>query len=211
MPQIICAKGLHMYNPALHDSCPHCRADSEQGDPGNAGTILLDAEIPADGGGFTERKTRPAKDGEATHIRGDGPGLGKPATRVAGDFGGQPLQSGQKMPAVGWLVIVHGPGLGLDFRLTQGVNRIGRNGDMEVCLDFGSASDDTVSRNSHAVVIFDNHANEFYANLGEKTSNMPQLNGKTLLSPQPLASHDVIQVGGTKLLFVPLCGAAFNW
>ncbi len=114
------------------------------------------------------------------------------------------------LPVTGWLVIVEGPGLGRDFRLIQGENRIGRERSMEVCLDFGAQSDETVSRDAHAIVVYDNNANEFFIERG-RSRNMPMINDRTIRRDQTLAAWDIIQVGRTRLLFFPLCDEQFRW
>ena len=54
-------------------------------------------------------------------------------------------------PVVGWLVCLAGPDRGKDFRLHAEKNFIGRAPNMDVCV----AGDETVSRERHAMVIFD--------------------------------------------------------
>ena len=40
---------------------------------------------------------------------------------------------------------------------------------------------------------------------------MYYLHGKVVLNNEILKSHDVLEIGNTKLLFVPLCGESFSW
>jgi hypothetical protein len=114
------------------------------------------------------------------------------------------------LPAVGWLVIVEGPGKGKDFRLIQGNNKIGRDKGMEVCLDLGVESDSSVSRDSHAIVVYDNHNNEFFIERGD-SRNLPMINGKTIRRDSDLVAGDVIELGNTKLKFMPFCSDSFHW
>lgn len=37
------------------------------------------------------------------------------------------------------------------------------------------------------------------------------LNDEEVLTPMPLAPYDRIELGATKLLFVPFCGERFTW
>ena len=116
----------------------------------------------------------------------------------------------RELPAAGWLVITEGAGRGTDFRLVRGANRIGRSAEMEVSLDFGSRSDPAVSRETHAAVIYDPHANEFFVERGS-SRNLPLLNGSTIRGEPVLKNRDIIQVGDTKLVFVAFCGEGFAW
>ena len=81
---------------------------------------------------------------------------------------------------------------------------------MEVCLDFGAQSDKTVSHEAHAVVVYDHHANEFFIERGS-SRNLAMLNGSTIRGEPTLQRNDIIQVGATKLLFLPFCDQNFKW
>lgn len=113
-------------------------------------------------------------------------------------------------PVVGWLVVMQGKGKGHDFRLIQGENRIGRGEDMEVCLDFGLDSDDTVSRDAHAIVVYDSNSNEFFVERGN-SRNLPLLNGSTIRRDQNLSPGDIIRLGDTELQFIAFCNDKFKW
>lgn len=112
-----------------------------------------------------------------------------------------------KAPVVGWLVIVEGEGSGKDFRLTPGVNTLGRAAGNAVALDFG---DETISRERHCTVVFDYQNQLFFLQHGEGT-NLTYLNGNVLLQPSPLRRGDIIGVGKTTLRFIPFCDHDFNW
>lgn len=111
-----------------------------------------------------------------------------------------------KAPVAGWLVCVDGKHYGEDFRLTEGRNFIGRGRNMDVVL----ANDISVSREKHAVVIYEPNENVFHLTPGE-SSALCYLNGKVLLGAQTLRRGDIIQVGRTKLAFIPLCAGKFRW
>lgn len=66
-------------------------------------------------------------------------------------------------PAVGFLVCVSGPHRGADYKLVAGRNFIGRAAAMDVAL----ADDDTVSRESHALVTYDAKHNSFSLSPGQ--------------------------------------------
>jgi hypothetical protein len=124
---------------------------------------------------------------------------------------GRTFEQSRTLPVVGWLVIVNGAGTGKDFRLVPGQNCIGRDKDLQVCLDFGPDSDQTISRREHAVIAYAVKGNECRMLDRTQSSTLPCLNGETVWSPTPLKAMDIIQVGSTDLMFFPLCGEAFQW
>ena len=81
---------------------------------------------------------------------------------------------------------------------------------MEVCLSFGEESDETISRDTHAIIVYDNHANSFFIERGA-SRNLPTLNGETVRRDSDLNKGDIIKLGNTSLLFIPLCGEDFSW
>lgn len=108
---------------------------------------------------------------------------------------------------VGWVIVLEGPGRGHSFTLQSGMSQIGRGEDQTVQLDFG---DTAISRANHAAVVYDPEERKFFLGHGGK-SNIVRLNGKAVISNEPLADGDKIRMGETTLQFVALCGADFNW
>ena len=109
--------------------------------------------------------------------------------------------------AAGWLVVIEGPGRGCTREIYYGMNSVGRGSEERIALDFG---DTTISREAHAYLVFDEKQSDFYLQHGGK-SNLVRLNGAPVLAPQPLKNGDTIEIGDTKLRFVPLCGDDFTW
>jgi hypothetical protein len=109
-------------------------------------------------------------------------------------------------PVVGWLVVTDGPDRGRDFRLHAGRNFVGRAPEMHVAL----TNDPYVSRERHAVVVYDPRGNRFRVAPGEATG-LVYRNGETVDAPQELAAGDMVEMGQTKLRFVPLCTEDFRW
>ena len=147
MAMTLCAAGKHYYDSAVQSGCPYCGESASSGSPHTAA-------IPAAPEERTQMLDNPAPAAESdsalkTHILG-----------VSNRPDAEARAKGMcEFPVVGWLIITEGQGRGTDFRLIQGENRIGRNADLEVCLDFGAQSDNTVSHEAHAVVVYDHHAN----------------------------------------------------
>ena len=107
----------------------------------------------------------------------------------------------------GWLVVKAGAGRGASFPLKQGLSMVGRGPDQTVRLDFG---DMTVSRSNHAAIAYDESLHKFFIGHGGK-SNLVRLNGRPLLTTEPMKDGDEIQIGETTLLLKVLCTPEFNW
>lgn len=109
-------------------------------------------------------------------------------------------------PVVGWLVCVEGPEVGKDYRLYGRINTIGRAEDNDVVL----AQEHTVSQKNHVRLAYDAKHNNYQLIPGDG-SNVTYLNDEPLYVPQRLNAYDVLEMGETKLIFVPLCNDRFRW
>lgn len=109
-------------------------------------------------------------------------------------------------PVVGWLVCIKGEYFGECFKLKSGRNFIGRSPEMDIQLSMDFA----VSRQKHAVIIYEPKARIFIAQPGE-SRELFYLNDEVVLSNATLKQSDVIMIGETKLMFIPLCGKQFSW
>ncbi|MCV2870599.1 FHA domain-containing protein [Defluviimonas sp. WL0002] len=107
----------------------------------------------------------------------------------------------------GWVVITKGPGRGTSIAISAGVSQIGRGDDQAIQLDFGDTS---ISRQNHAAIAFDDEDRKFYLGHGGK-ANIVRLNGKPVLSTEPLSDGDLIRIGETTMTFVAFCGEDFVW
>lgn len=145
----------------------------------------------------------------------DASGHARPKTRIHG-YGGPARDEADEAaveaappvaPCVGWLVVIAGPGRGASLSLIAGLNAVGRGADNPVPLDFG---DDTISRDAHAFITYDNETRLFHLSHGGKT-NLVRLNNTPVLSTEILCSGDTIRIGATSLRFVALCGPDFDW
>lgn len=109
-------------------------------------------------------------------------------------------------PVVGWVVGIEGKHVGESFTLKTGRNFVGRANNMDVAL----TKDGTVSRNKHAIILYEPKANIFIVQPGE-AKELFYLNGQVVLQAQQINPYDVIALGKTKLLFIPLCSDKFTW
>lgn len=109
-------------------------------------------------------------------------------------------------PCVGWLIAIGGVHIGQDFRLKVGKNFIGRDESMDIAM----TGDKSVSRNRHAIVIYEPKQHLYLIQPGE-SSALVYCNDKVVLSPVQLKPYDIITIGEINLLFLPLCGDKFSW
>jgi len=194
-----CPEG-HFYDPTKHNSCPWCAlpVDVEGGErtrPAQASAVPPPLPPP----GVIAGPPSPPPPLPPPPP----PPLPKPgATRRAGAEA-----SGSKSdPVVGWLVCLAGHDRGRDFRLHAEKNFIGRSPLMDVCV----AGDESVSRDRHALVIFDPKKQTFWAVPGD-ASGLVYLNGDIVHSPTQMKGDDVLEVGQTKLVLIPFCGEKYSW
>ena len=108
---------------------------------------------------------------------------------------------------VGWIIVIEGPGRGTSFTLHPGLAKIGRGEDQDIQLNFG---DTGISRSHHASIAYDDEEDRFFLGQGGK-KNIVRLNGRPVLSTEPIENGDKIRIGETTLKFVALCGPDFTW
>ena len=120
-------------------------------------------------------------------------------------IGGDLSAGGKVDPVVGWLVCVEGPLRGTAWNLHAGYNYIGREvGDIHI------QGDSQISREKHATVAYYDKNRTYYVGPAEGR-NIIELNGEPVFSSTQLSSRDIIMIGTTKLMFVPLCSEEFTW
>lgn len=111
-------------------------------------------------------------------------------------------------PVVGWLVVVGGPGLGSYRPIFEGNNSIGRASGQRIPIDFG---DDAISSEEQAFIRYDGADRSFLFVPNLSKTNVVSLNDKRPTAAVQLTAMDVITMGRTQLVFVPFCGAEFDW
>lgn len=183
-----CENG-HFYDENRFAECPYCEG-------GNVGKTV--AAASDDVGKTVAAAPADANIGKTVAAPGMAADAGKTVAYVGEDSGFDPV--------VGYVIVVEGPMRGTDFRLHAGRNFIGRAADMDVSL----ADDATVSRESHAVISYDERSNSFRISPGT-SRGLAYLNGQGVDVASELSAYDLIEVGHTKLVFLPLCGEQFAW
>ena len=109
-------------------------------------------------------------------------------------------------PVVGWLVCMKGPDRGRDYRLRPEKNFIGRAPNMDIAVE----GDNMISRERHAIVIFDPKKKSFWALPGD-ASGLVYLNGEMVNSPTAMKADDVLELGQSQFVLVPFCGDRYSW
>ena len=173
----------HFYDEARFESCPYCKENT------GIGKTMAAADIGKTVAAF--------------------PGNPAAAAATAFDSGKTVAVMKKKIgidPAVGFLICIEGPHRGTDFRLVSGRNFIGRAAAMDVSLP----DDDTVSRESHALVTYDAKHNAFSLSPGQGRG-ITYCNDEQVEMVRPLKAYDIIEVGKSRLLFLPLCSQQFQW
>lgn len=113
------------------------------------------------------------------------------------------------VPVVGWIISVKGNCFGQEFKLKNGRNKIGRSAQMDVKL----LKDESVSRESVAIIVFDSKSLEFSILPGDSDS-LCYVNDEALYERRILRGYEEIEFGDSgmnKYIFIPLCGDKFNW
>lgn len=111
-------------------------------------------------------------------------------------------------PATGWLVCIEGATRGMDYRIYSGYTYIGR----DPAQNQIAIPDHHISAVPSARVLYDVESRKFYINETNGARNPVYLNGNLFESNRvELHPYDIIKLGKTRLLFVPLCTEKFAW
>ena len=189
MNLIRCERG-HFYDADVYVNCPHCN-----------GTTAAEEEI-----GVTVAKEQTIANTVSLTAK-----LDEAVNKAKGEDDGQKTigfysASVGTEPVVGWLVCVEGEHYGSDFALKTGRNFIGRADNMDVVL----YKDKAISREKHAVVLFEPRNNVFLVQPGD-SRELFYINGNVVLDAQEIKAYDKISLGETTLVFIPFCNEEINW
>ena len=198
-----CANG-HYYDETKHSLCPHCGVNIDL----NIGSTMAKRPTSSDDPFRTQK-----------HFPDSNPDLGKTVARIPDNAGNkQPPNNNEGKtvaiirkeikldPVVGWLVCIEGPDKGKDYRIRSERNFIGRSEKMDISI----TGDDTISRENHAIVSFSPKKQQFRVYPGE-SRGLVYLNDDEVITAEILSVYDVIELGKTKLMFVPFCSDKFQW
>jgi len=195
-----CAGGGHFYDASIHKECPYCST----GNVGSTMPLDMGRTMPLAGAGGSSDigKTMPlAPSGggdNRTRAQGGVSDAGRTVGIVKEELGIDPV--------VGWLISLEGTEKGRDYRIHTDNNYIGRGENMDICI----RGDDTISRENHATISYDSRDKIYYFTPGDGRS-IVRLNEKGVFATTELSAYDILEIGKTKLIFMPLCGDRFEW
>lgn len=223
MEIVRCSKG-HFYDSEENATCPMCAAEAARNKNPLGNNVLPDGIIgtsyfddgntpsptlPVDpNGGKVQPYQRTVSAGSQDTQSNDNGGMGAfpktmpltPPTFLSEE------DATTFDPVVGWLVCIEGATKGTDYRIHSQNNYIGRSAKMDISIP----EDSHISAENSAIIAYDNEDRTFY--FGPCSGrNIVRVNGKPALSVEKIEAYDVLTIGTTKLLFVPLCGDRFDW
>ncbi|MCM1087136.1 MAG: FHA domain-containing protein [Muribaculaceae bacterium] len=213
MTRVECEKG-HIYDADMYSSCPYCgnfQTVDFGGMPVGEGGVTMPGGVPVGQGGVTmpggssmyNSMQRSVIDDESKTLPPRGYGMRVDAENKTTGM----LKSYKGVePVVGWLVCIEGSSKGKDYRLYGRINSIGRSEKMDVCI----RGDSGITRDVHVKIGYDPKNNRFHIIPGNGANNT-YVNDEPVYVQIKLNAYDVIEMGATKLLFIPLCGEKFSW
>jgi hypothetical protein len=77
-------------------------------------------------------------------------------------------------------------------------------------MDIVISGDDSISRKNHATITFEPRTLNFTIATGEGRG-LIYLNEEVVETPQTLKAYDLIELGESKLLFIPFSTEQFSW
>lgn len=109
-------------------------------------------------------------------------------------------------PVCGWLVCIAGARVGMDYKIHSGKNFIGRGDDMDIQI----LGDNEINRKNHAVIVYDPKNRKTMLLPGD-SEGLVYLGEEAVYVPTEVKSHNAIELGKSRFLFIGLCGDNFEW
>lgn len=193
-----CSNG-HFYDDSKYQQCPYCGISNMDASK----TVPLVQDRPANmasNGGAVGKTVSMAESQNSMPVT--------VASRVSDEGKTIGIMQSQKGidPVVGWVVCIEGPSKGQDYRIKSERNFVGRDKSMDISI----GGDMGISRENHAVISYNPKNNGFRLFPGEG-HGIVYLNDEEVYNPMELKRGDVIEMGETKLMFIPICGEDFKW
>ena len=216
------------YNPKFFPVCPKCYGKAN-GDDGISHTVPVNESMgntgfggqptsemyqgnfrtegfahnqsfaPAGGNGVTEAVPM--------HQQSFGNGYYRPESfDKPTEIGGPEVGYKKMPPVVGWLVAVSGELCGTDYRIHSNYNSVGRvEGDIVINGDM------KISRENDCAILYHVQSGRYFIEHRGGTNAISVNKEPVVGGASELQAYDVITIGDTELLFIPLCGERFRW
>ena len=207
-----CGRG-HVYDTNQYSACPYCNSATNVINFG-AGTGNDEGRTMAPGMGASSQFGQPSATQAVEFTPNDPDEPGK--TVAPGSYRKRVEEENKTVgvfkkeydldPVVGWLVCIDGPEKGKDYRLWARINTIGRSEKRDVCI----RKDITISKENHARLAYDPKHNNYKLIPADSTNNI-YLNDEPVYTPMQIEAYDIIELGTSKMVFIPLCGERFKW
>lgn len=222
-------KNGHIYDTSIYSSCPYCESrqtvlefNATEGPSGGHSVLDDDRTMPISnkGASFSSEDVTEAPPEYRRRRVGDDDPTQKPRgyreRRVTDEDNHTVATLNRKLgveappdmttPIVGWLVCIEGPEYGRDYRVYGQRNTVGRNDNMDISIK----KDMAITGDTHLWLGYDHKYNTFRLTPGN-ASNYTYVNEQPLDIPVTLHIYDLIEMGESKFLFIPLCGERFDW
>ena len=190
-----CGRG-HIYDTAQHAECPYCKNQ----------TGMLNFS----GAGAPGRTVAPGVSQFGSNVEDAGKTIAPESYIRQQEDENKTVAVFQEQhnidPVVGWLVCIDGKEKGKSYSLYARINSIGRSEKNDVSI----RNDNTISKEKHARLAYDPKHNNFRLIPGDNINNI-YLNGEPIYVPVALNAYDMIELGSSKTVFVPLCNDLFDW
>ena len=72
------------------------------------------------------------------------------------------------------------------------------------------SKDGQISREKHAFIMYEPKKREFFIQSGD-SSGLTYLNDENVIGSKKINAFDIIELGGSQFVFVPLCCERFAW
>jgi len=200
-----------MYNKEEHKVCPFCPVPGlNVGSAPSAKNPQPPLEVRASQGAPSASPRANSSGQPKTIIRWNKP---KNPSRSSQEGDSQETAADPNVdPVVGWLVATSGPAMGRDFRIRWGANTIGRDPRRHIHIP----DDPQIHRETHAVIIYDRLNNKYLLKGGDGRDlpyvrRVHETEWTLVPSVATLEPYNIVKIGGSEFVFVPLCGEAFEW
>ncbi len=111
-----------------------------------------------------------------------------------------------RVHARAFVVCVDGPMTGASFVFQENRAVVGRQKNYEIAL----FRDNSVSRSPHAIISYDKDSLRYTVAQGDPEKKV-SVNGIFINAEQELKLYDIIGIGQTRMLFIPVCSEKFAW